>query len=327
VTADERNSAKPANFGLPAGMGARRLKDYARAQYGQPYTEEDARGWTAAWLESFPEMARFREDTFDTGLALAEELGLTLGDYDVATGGRKYGAPVEDDRPGWLGGMALKVLKETAPATARGQGYSTAQLDYLWGRLQQLAPRLAPRLAEALQARKPSPQLRAAVQKYLDRAGVFTITGRLRARASYTARRNTCFQGAASDGAKLALYRLWRAGFTVVAFIHDEVVVEVGEAADLEAARREIDGILVGAMKEICPDILIEVEGSFRRRWGKEKDDAIPIPPWTPTPAAAAGPAGSNSWSLDSSVNVSRHGGHNARERNPEGVPARAPAQ
>jgi hypothetical protein len=308
-------------------MGARRLKDYARAQYGQPYTEEDARGWTAAWLASFPEMAHYREDGFDAGVALAEELGLTPGGYRVATGGRRYGAPVEDEPVGWLGGMALKVLGESVPTTNNGRQYSLAELDYYWGQLQQLAPRLEPRLAEALRARKPSPQLRAAVQKLLDRAGVFTITGRLRARTSYTARRNTCFQGAASDGAKLSLYRLWRAGFTVVAFIHDEVVVEVDEAADLEAARREIDGILVGAMKELCPDILIEVEGSFRRRWGKEKDDAIPIPPWTPTPAVAAGPAGSNSWSLDSSVNVSRHGGHNARERNPEGVPARAPAE
>jgi DNA polymerase I-like protein with 3'-5' exonuclease and polymerase domains len=294
VTADERNSAKPANFGLPAGMGARRLKDYAKAQYGQPYTEEDARGWTEAWLASFPEMGHYREDGFDAGLALAEELGLTPGDYRVATGGRRYGAPVEDEPVGWLGGMALKALGESVPTTNNGRQYSLAELDYFWGQLQQLGPRLEPRLGEALRARQANPRLRAAVQKLLERAGVFTITGRLRARASYTARRNTCFQGAASDGAKLSLYRLWRAGFTVVAFIHDEVVVEVDEAADLAAARREIDGILVGAMKEICPDILIEVEGSFRRRWGKEKDDVIPIPPGTLTPVAAV-PVGSNS--------------------------------
>src|SRR5262249_54531839 len=40
VTAAERNAAKPANFGLPAGMGITRLKDYARTQFGQPYTDE-----------------------------------------------------------------------------------------------------------------------------------------------------------------------------------------------------------------------------------------------------------------------------------------------
>jgi DNA polymerase I-like protein with 3'-5' exonuclease and polymerase domains len=279
VTAEERNSAKPANFGLPAGMGARRLKDYARAQYGQPYTDEDARSWTEAWLASFPEMETFRRDTFAAGLALAEELRLTPGDYAAATGGRRYGTPAEAEPTGWLGGMALKVLQEPIPATATGRDYSPAQLDYFWERLQQLAPRLEPGLAEAVRARQPGPQLRFAVQQLLNRAGVFTITGRLRGRASYSARRNTVFQGAASDGAKLALYRLWRAGFTVVAFIHDEVVVEVNAAADLAATKAAIDAILVGAMKEICPDILIEVEGSFRRRWGKEKDDVIPLPP------------------------------------------------
>jgi hypothetical protein len=31
-------------------------------------------------------------------------------------------------------------------------------------------------------------------------------------------------------------------------------------------------------MKEICPDIVIEVEGTFRRRWGKDKADEVPVP-------------------------------------------------
>jgi hypothetical protein len=71
---------------------------------------------------------------------------------------------------------------------------------------------------------------------------------------------------------------LWRAGFTVVAFIHDEVVLEVDASADLAAVKEKVDGILVSSMKEICPEILIEVKGSFRRRWGKDEEDEILLP-------------------------------------------------
>jgi DNA polymerase I-like protein with 3'-5' exonuclease and polymerase domains len=275
----DRGAAKPANFGLPAGMGEKRLKDYARVQYEQPYTEEDAAEWKRAWLASFPEMVEFLKDRVDAGLLLARELGLTPQDFAEATGRPNHGLPDEPDRPaGWLGLMAFKVLRVPRPETTWGREYTPEELDYFWRRLQPLAGRLDARLREDLVHRRAAPALCLAVKRLVNRAGVFTITGRLRARASYSAQRNTTFQGAASDGAKLALYRLWRAGFRVVAFIHDEVVVEVDAGADLAAVKRQIDGILIDAMREICPDVTIEVEGSFRRRWGKNKQDEIPVP-------------------------------------------------
>jgi hypothetical protein len=64
----------------------------------------------------------------------------------------------------------------------------------------------------------------------------------------------------------------------VVAFIHDEVVVEVDAAADLAAVKAQVDLILIEAMREVCPDMIIEVEGTFRRRWGKNKEDEVPVP-------------------------------------------------
>ena len=64
-------------------------------------------------------------------------------------------------------------------------------------------------------------------------APVFTLTGRLRAKASFCARHNTVFQGLAADGAKLGLWNLWRAGFRIVNFIHDEVLVEVPAKSNL----------------------------------------------------------------------------------------------
>jgi hypothetical protein len=288
LSEEDRGAAKPANFGLPAGMGVRCLRDYARAQYEQPYTEEDAAGWRQAWLASFPEMEAFLADRVDAGRLLARELGLTPAGYAAATGRPNRGDPDEEGLPAaWLGHMAFKVLREPAPVTGGGRGYTPEEVDYFWTRLQALADRLEQRSAGDLRDRRPGYRLYFEVKRRVNRAGVVTLTGRLRARATYSAQRNTLFQGPASDGAKLALYRLWRAGFKVVAFIHDEVVIEVDAGADLAAAKRQIDGILVGAMAEICPDIRIEVEGSFRRRWGKNREDEIPLPVSERGPSAA----------------------------------------
>jgi DNA polymerase I-like protein with 3'-5' exonuclease and polymerase domains len=276
---EDRGAAKPANFGLPAGMGVQTLKDYARVQYEQPYSDEDAAEWKQAWLASFPEMEAFLKDQVDTGLLLARELELTPRAYSAATGRPNYSAQDEQDFPAaWLGLMALKVLKEPVPTTRQGRDYTTEEVGYFWERLQPLAAQLDPQARDDLLNRRPGQSLTFAIQKLINRVGVFTITGRLRARATYTARRNTIFQGNASDGAKLALYRLWRAGFTIVAFIHDEVVIEVDANADLAALKQQIDAILIGAMREVCPDMEIQVEGVFRRRWGKNKEDEVPIP-------------------------------------------------
>jgi DNA polymerase I-like protein with 3'-5' exonuclease and polymerase domains len=276
---EDRDAAKPANFGLPAGMGAEALAAYARTQYEQPFSAEDAAEWKTAWLASFPEMQQFLEDTVDVGPLAARELGLTPGEYSAATGRPNLNYQDEQDSPAaWLGHMALKALREARPVTAGGREYAAEELDYFWGKVRPLADHFSPQLRVDLLSRRPSLGLHFEVKKFVNRAAVITLTGRLRARATYSARRNTTFQGPASDGAKLALYRLWRAGFVVVAFVHDEVVVEVDEGADLAATKEQIDAILIDAMREVCPDILIEVEGTFRRRWGKDKADKVPVP-------------------------------------------------
>ena len=62
-----------------------------------------------------------------------------------------------------------------------------------------------------------------------------------------------------------------------MAFVHDEVVIEVDAAADLATVKRQVDAILVGCMREVCPDILIEVKGDFWRSWGKGKESKVPV--------------------------------------------------
>lgn len=48
----------------------------------------------------------------------------------------------------------------------------------------------------------------------------FTVTGRTKRGCTFCAACNYAFQGLASDGAKLALWFLYRAGFPMVNFVH-----------------------------------------------------------------------------------------------------------
>jgi DNA polymerase-1 len=56
---EARQFAKVANFGLPGGLGARTLVEYARASYGVEMSEHRARQLKNQWLRAFPEMARY----------------------------------------------------------------------------------------------------------------------------------------------------------------------------------------------------------------------------------------------------------------------------
>jgi hypothetical protein len=140
--------------------------------------------------------------------------------------------------------MCRKALKELSPATRSGKPYSAADRDYFWSRLADRADLLPPRFRTAALARKPSASLARAVSGLVGRAGVFTLTGRLRAKASYCARHNCVFQGLAADGAKLALWRLWCSGYRVVNFVHDEVLLEMPGARTWRPCRagRGADG-------------------------------------------------------------------------------------
>jgi DNA polymerase-1 len=93
-------------------------------------------------------------------------------------------------------------------------------------------------------------------------------TGRIRSRCTYTALLNTYFQGLAADGAKLALYLLWREGFRIVAFVHDQVLLEVPEnkAAELLPVA---ENLLIKGMTFVTPDVKITVEGKIADKFTK----------------------------------------------------------
>ena len=82
------------------------------------------------------------------------------------------------------------------------------------------------------------------------------------AHISFTAARNTPFQGLAAAGAKLSLYELIRAGYTVNAFIHDEFILTIRNDANWKTVPRDIERIVCQQMQSVCGTVPIAAEGA-----------------------------------------------------------------
>jgi DNA polymerase-1 len=172
VTTEDRRKAKALNFGIPGGLGAEKLCEYAASTFGVEMSLAEAKKFKSAYLKLFPEVA--------------EHLKSGDGQDEV----------------------------------------------------------------------------------------VSTLSGRIAAKSTYCQARNFVFQGLASDGAKRALFNLERAGLRTVAFIHDEVIVEVpyggNDDVSLESQGRQIETIMIDSMRHFTPDVAVKVEWFASDRWSKD---------------------------------------------------------
>jgi DNA polymerase I-like protein with 3'-5' exonuclease and polymerase domains len=276
VSSEERSKAKPINFGKPGGMGTPALREYAAESYDVVMSDREVEQLEEAWFDLFPEMTGFLNEDPNFGQDLADILNLTPNAYYKATAKEHHNSWRNDgENPaGWLGGMCLKVLRGQ-PFTRNGALYGSDAVDFLWERVQSLSSMVDEKWAEAIGAREPSEDLWSAVKEALERRSVFTLTGRLRANATYGARHNTVFQGLAADGAKIALWNLWRNGFRIVNFIHDQVLIEVPVDRATEQLAEQVSQIMVQSMKEVVPDVQVKVDWKYRKRWSKSKEDEV----------------------------------------------------
>jgi DNA adenine methylase len=271
--ADARQKAKAVNFGVPGGMGTHALLSYARATYGVTLTSEEARAQRERLIQVvYPELNSYLAEDAHAVLARTlrapvEEVCHVLGDVHLAS--------------------VRKVL-EGEPRKKDGTPYRESFVARVWEALAAL--NRDRELEEALRKREPSRALAVRVCH----AGVATLTGRIRGRVRYSQGRNTPFQGLAADGAALALFALVREGFRVVAFVHDEVLVELpdegGHVSEGEVRRvegllcREMEGVLVGGIPVAC-------ESALCRRWDKKARLVVrdgKAFPWEPEPAVPA---------------------------------------
>ena len=250
-----RQRAKVLNFGIPGGLGPRSLVAYAKSTYGVTLTLEEATEFRRRLIEEvYPELGLYLAD--DSMESLAWNLGVSVqacwhtfdwkGDRSVAVGG----------------GVRNVVRGRTCKAD--GRPYDPRFLANVWDGL--VALNRNPELAPLLAARRGSEEL----FRRLFYTGVTTLTGRVRGRVGFTQARNTPFQGLASDGAKLALWALIRAGYRVVAFIHDEIVIELPEVGvDHAAEARRIEEIMNDSMERVTGAVPVACEYALSRRWSK----------------------------------------------------------
>jgi DNA polymerase I-like protein with 3'-5' exonuclease and polymerase domains len=293
ITQAERQGIKPVSFGRPGGMGAETLQQTARASYGIELTLDEVGQRIEAYHRACPELDRFLSDEINSAEVLARMLNLTPAAYCGATGRYQDCSRPEVHMPqAWLGFMLLKTLREEVPWT-RGQGgnrrpYSREELDFFWQAAQRLPIRLKPNLRTKLMNRQADRRLGRAVSNWAGRRPVFTLTGRLRAAAAFCAARNTVFQSVAADGAILGMWRVWRAGYRIVSFIHDQVVAEVPEDDPLEDGKEEIAGLMRQGMLEVVPGMRVQVDAKVTRSLNKA-EKVTPVE--GSAPALSASPA------------------------------------
>lgn len=116
-------------------------------------------------------------------------------------------------------------------------------------------------------------------------------SGRVRGGVGYTDGCNSYFQGLAADGAKAALFLIQQECYTgfselwkgpeisplynsrMVAFIHDEFILEVPARIDLaRAATNRLVDVMVQGMALYIPDVPIKAEPTLMDRWYKEAE-------------------------------------------------------
>lgn len=264
-----RQRAKVFNFGLPAGFGPAALVDHAKFAYGVELTLADAERFVHQLTrEVYPEL----------GLYLAED---TIG----ILAAKLQTDPVQL-RTVWQQDYQLAMLRKVlagTPQKANGTPYQPRQVDRIWQQLYRACnnPQLLPHIEQRNTA-AGSP-----LRKLLWSA-VSTTTGRLRGSVKFTAAKNAPFQGLAADGCKQALWQLTRSGYRVVAFIHDEFIVELNRLDDIDKAAEEIPRICSEAMQPFVPGIPVPCEFALTERWYKQAEavfnDAGQLQIWYSSP-------------------------------------------
>lgn len=264
-----RQKAKALNFGIPGLLGAQALVNYAKQSYGVTISEEEAEEFRHKHIyEVYPELGDYLEE--DLAANVAENLRTTS---------QRVLAAFPDD----ISLMAARKIVRGDTKNAQGRKYQQRYVDTVWAKLAVLNRN--PVLKKRLHRRQRGESM----VKRIFWGTAVTLTGRIRGQVSFSRQCNTPFQGLAADGAKLALWRLHREGFRTVAFIHDEVLVELPEEADHTALASRVEQIMCESMSEVVGVVPIAVKYSLSHRWYKQAeavfDDQGQLLVWEPNHA------------------------------------------
>ncbi len=247
-----RQSAKAVNFGVPGGLGAKSLMEYALASYGVQMTLDEAKEWKNKLItEVYPELSRYLFNDVLGALCFNLQCGPddVCDAFNLRSAGVYAFTPIQDVVSGNL-------------RSKKGTAYNSSFRRHVWNALSKINKDSS--LEMPLRSQRGSPSLR----RRIFGNTVVTLTGRVRGAAEYTESCNTQFQGLASDGAKLALYAVSQL-YPVVAFVHDELVVEVPNDAP-EAHGKVIEKLMCENMDKVLNGFVkSEVEWVVSDTWSK----------------------------------------------------------
>lgn len=243
-----RQSAKALSFGVPGGLGPKKLASYAQDSYGVTMSVDEAAALRKKLVrEVYPELNLYLSDNLLTDLAW--NLGLTREQVASRLGARNIR-------------RAMRELSDLTRGEAV-QGDTAA----LWRQLQNLAApsqRLPAWVKKQLVKREASEQL----WRRLFGGLAASPCGRLASGRSYTQKSNYSFQALASDGAKLALWSLLSKGHKVVGFVHDEILVEC-PAEKAQEHLKEVSRLMNEAMESVLRTVPSAVSAVAADRWLK----------------------------------------------------------
>lgn len=236
-----RQAAKALNFGIPGGLGAKSLADYAKASYGVLMSKDEAADFRKRLIyKIYPEIGKYLSDSVLIDLARnlevpRETLNLPLTKISYNT-------------------SSAAIMLSNA---VRCRSKSDFRYDpNLWNKcwevmddLLKLSFKDFSKLRENVIAKSGGMEF----HYELFSTTAFSLTGRVRGACTYTQARNTPFQSLAADGAKQALWRLVREKFFPVAFVHDEVVLEVQSQEEANRAKCIMEEEMFRTLNEKVP--------------------------------------------------------------------------
>lgn len=264
--ADFRQKAKICNFSIPGGLGAVKLVEYAKVNYGVVMSLREANTFREKIIkEVYPELALYLADT--TLQDLSRALGLHPDTVAPVLDELCYRKGQEEDSRG----MVLYCMGRVAagkPLKRDGREFQKEFQKKLWMALSDctaMSDKADVEIKESISRRAGSQELYNA----LFSATSITLTGRVRGGCTYTQARNNPFQALAADGIKMALWELLKKGHRVCGMIHDELLVELSEAAAEEGAR-EVEKVMITEMEKVLGgNMPVACSWKLGTRWAK----------------------------------------------------------
>jgi hypothetical protein len=246
-----RKFAKPTGLGYPGGLGAATFVTFAKATYGVKVTLDQARELKTLWIQTYPEMKYVRDDPVVTAV------------YERRR--REHEAMFGAGSTIWNRGYFDWVTQDGGDA---GNGPLGGCLDPL-----------------AKNEDRP----------YFYRSPM----GVVRSGATYCAAANgAALQTPGAEAACTAVWRVVRAcydprlgsclyGCRPIAFVHDEIILELPDDEWAHERAQEFRRIMEGALAYFMPDIKVQADPCFMRRWNKDAepvfDEKGRLKVWEPT--------------------------------------------